>query len=199
MKGQTKISMVFLGIIAIVALFGLLTMLKGNLTQLGIGVYDQGIAETYKFPPYRPGSPMPQYPAEATSRTIGSQTPILIFFKGEYGTMYEASMCWADLFPEIPSPKDMFSCYAVPVAGPMYEVTGWFPPTSAAMPKIYGGDIYCYLRTPYNREDMMDKLKRTLIPKGWITSIVNNQEVLNCQKGKYFIYPQGVRPGYYYG
>lgn len=202
MKAQTKISLIFLGIIAIVALIGLLILLKGTITQMGIGVYDEGIAQTYKIPPYRPGMPPMEFPAGPTE-TIGADTPFMIFFKGTYGTIYESAQCWADLYPKIAQPKDMFSCYAVPVAGPMYEVTGWFPPSSYALPKApggmtgpIGGDIYCYLRTPLDRYGMMEKLKPKLLEKGWYISIVNGQETLNCQKGKEFIFPQGLPAGY---
>jgi len=201
----TKLAIIFLGIIAVVAVIGLLLLLKGNITQMGIGGgYDQGIAQTYKLPPFQPGKAY-QFPA-GPEETIGSRTPLMIFFKGTYATIYESSQCWADLYPTLPSPQDMFSCYVVPTAGVAEEVTGNFPPSSTALPKApggmegrIGGDVYCYERTPRDRNQMMTKLKPILLEKGWYISIVNNQEVLNCQKGKEFIFPQGHRPGYYWG
>ncbi|VVB81311.1 Uncharacterised protein [uncultured archaeon] len=201
---KTKLGLIFLGIVALVAVIGLLLMLKGNITQMGVGGgYDEGIAPVFKLPPFRPGEPAAEFPA-GPMETIGTRTPLMIFFKGTYGTIYESSQCWADLFPILPAPQDMFSCYVVPTAGVAEEVTGYFPPSSTALPKApggmegrIGGDVYCYERTPRDRDQMMDKLKSKLAEKGWYISIVNNQEVLNCQKGKEFIYPQGHRPGYY--
>jgi len=123
----------------------------------------------------------------------------MIFFKGEYGTIAEMSKCWNDLTFIMAAPQDAFSCYSVPASGPAYEATGWFWPTSAAMPKpLYqiGGDVYCYENTPYDRTEMYNRLKIVLSKKGWVPGIINNQDVLLCQKGAYFIYPQGLKTPY---
>jgi hypothetical protein len=49
---KTKLALIFLGVIAVVAIIGFLLMLKGNITHLAIGGgYDKGIAEVFKLPP----------------------------------------------------------------------------------------------------------------------------------------------------
>jgi hypothetical protein len=190
-----------ISIIAIVGLVLLFTNQMAGMTQLGIGdSYGQepGIAPVTQLPPYMPGGPRTEFPA-GPSETIGTRTPFMIFFKGEYGTIAEMSKCWNDLTFIMAAPQDAFSCYSVPASGPAYEATGWFWPTSAAMPKpLYqiGGDVYCYENTPYDRTEMYNRLKIVLNKKGWVPGIINNQDVLLCQKGAYFIYPQGLNTPY---
>ena len=204
---KLRLGLIFLGIVAVVALAGLTLMLTKPAiggTDFAIGEsytwgQQRGIAQTYPAPPYRKWTgPLREYPAWApTVTTIGRRTPFMIFFKGEYGNIYESSKCWADLFPYIPAPKDKFSCYVVPTTGVAYEVTGWFPPSSSASPRPpvgyeggLGGDVNCYLRTPLDRDAMYSKLYPIVKKKGWTTVEVNNQDVLMCSKGAYFIFPQ---------
>lgn len=201
-QADNKIFLVaIIAIILIVALVLFFTSRISGVTQLGIGdSYGQepGIAPVIQLPPYMPGGPRPEFPA-GPSETIGTRTPIMIFFKGEYGTIAEMSKCWNDLAFTMAAPQDAFSCYSVPTSGPAKEVTGWFWPTSGAMPKpLYqlGGDVYCYERTPYDRTEMYNRLKIVLGKKGWVPGIINNQDILLCQKGEYFIFPQGLRTPY---
>ncbi len=187
-----------IAIIAIVTLVLLFTSQLSGITQLGIGDSygpEPGIVPLTKLPPRVPFGPTPEFPA-GPSETIGTSTPFMIFFRGEYGTIAEMSKCWNDLSFFMAAPQDAFSCYSVPTSGPAYEVTGWFWPTSSAMPKpLYqiGGDVYCYEQFPYERYKLFDKLKIYLEPKGWLVGQVNGEDVLLCQKGAYFIYPQGLR------
>lgn len=190
-----------IAIISIVALVLFFTNRFSQVTQLGIGdPYgpEPGIVPLVKLPPYMPGGPRTEFPA-GPSETIGSRTPLMIFFKGEYGTIAEMSKCWNDLAFRMAAPQDAFSCYSVPASGPAQEVTGWFWPTSSAMPKpLYqlGGDIYCYENTPYDRTELYNRLKTILAKNGWVPGVINNQDVLLCQKGEYFIFPQGLRTPY---
>jgi hypothetical protein len=203
-KGQTKIGLILLAIIAIIAVVGLILMfIKPGATQLGIGdIYgpERGIVTTVPIPPYQPGGPAPQFPAAPTG-TIGTRTPAMIFFRGEYANIAEMSKCWSDLAFEMLAPQDAFSCYVLPTTGPAYEVTGFFWPSTAALPRpLYdlGGDIYCYERSPYDRDALISRLKGILAKKGWGTDTINNKEVLVCSKGATFLFPQGLPPGYGY-
>jgi len=199
MKKAQSNRIFLLGAVAIIAIVGLVLLFeKAGTTQLGIGdPYGPtpGIAEVTPLPPYMPYGPTPEFPAGPTE-TIGSRTPFMIFFKGEYGTIREMSKCWNDLSWKMAAPQEAFSCYSVPTSGPAEEVTGWFWPTSSAMPKpLYqiGGDVWCYERTPYDRNLLFDRFQPILQKEGWGLGEVNGLPVLLCQKGEYFIYPQGYR------
>ena len=198
-KAQAGNNLFLLGAVAIIAIVGLVLLFTNQLsgiTQLGIGDSygpEPGIAPITPIPPYQPGGPTPEFPA-GPSETIGTRTPLMIFFRGEYGNIRDMSKCWNDLVWKMAAPQDAFSCYSVPTSGPAYEVTGYFWPTSAALPKpLYqlGGDIYCYERSPYNRAAMFSKLKTQLADNGWQVGTVNGQDVLLCQKGAVFVFPQG--------
>ncbi len=193
-KGQIRVALVILAVIAIVALTGLILLFnEPGLNPRNIGnIYRGGIVETTKLPRYVPGGPEPEFPA-GEEKTIGSRTPIMIFFKGEFRNIREMSICWNDLTFKIPAPEDAFSCYAVPTTGPAEEVTGWFWPDSSAKPRPFyqiGGDIYCYERTPHNRVELMNRIAEIGKEKGWTIGKMNNEDVLLCQKGQKFIYPQ---------
>ncbi len=186
-----------ISIIAIVGLVLLFTNQMAGMTQFGIGDSygtEPGIAPLTKLPPRTPfGGPMPEFPA-GPSTTIGTRTPFMIFFRGEYGNIADMSKCWNDLTFIMAAPQSAFSCYSVPTSGPAYEVTGYFWPTDSSQPKpLYqlGGDIYCYEGSSYDRAAMFDTLNKKLAGKGWKTGVVNGQDILLCQKGAYFLYPQG--------
>lgn len=120
-KEQLTIPLVFLGIVAIIAVIGLiLLVMKPSGTGLGIGAsYRGGIAIASEIPPYMPGGPSQQFPAyQGGVSTRGTRTPVMVFFRGEYGNINEASKCWADLWPLLPIPKEVFSCYVVPTTLP---------------------------------------------------------------------------------
>lgn len=197
-RAQLNIALVLLAIVAIIALTGLILLFtRPGATQAGIGdVYGspRGIAETLPLPPYDPSRPY-EFPAAPVTRTIGTRSPIMVFFRGEYSNIYDMSKCWNDLAFEMADPQSAFSCFAVPTTGVAYEVTGFFWPTSSALPRPLfdiGGDIYCYENSPYDRLQLLDRLKAILVPKGWIVGYVNNVEVVECKKGATFIFPQGI-------
>lgn len=193
-------ALILFGMISIVTLVGLVLLFVQNYsaTPYNVGdIYGQnpGIAPLTKLPPYRPGGPEPQFPA-GPLRTIGSRTPAMIFFKGEYSNIYEMSKCWSDLYPAMAAAQDAFKCYAVPTSSPEYEVTGWFWPTSSALPRpLYdiGGDIYCYENFPYDRNTLIDRLKPIVLKAGWDIQTVNGEDVLMCTKGANFQFPQGLQ------
>lgn len=192
-RGQT--STFILGIVLIVAISALvLVMVNKGLSAYGVSeVYGGGIAQTTPLPPYMAGGPQPQVPS-GPMQTVGSRTPIMIFFKGEFRTIREMSVCWNDLSFKIPAPQDAFSCYAVPTTGVSEEVTGFFWPSSSAAPKPFfqiGGDVYCYERTPYNRTQLLERIYEMGKEKGWSMGKMNGQDVLLCQKGE-FVFPQGM-------
>ncbi len=196
-KAQTRIALVLLAIVAIIALVGLVLMYtQPGATPYGIGVPygpEPGIAPTIPLPPYDPNRPI-EFPAGPISQTIGTRNPIMIFFRGEYSNIADMSKCWSDLAFNMADAQGAFSCFAVPTTGVAYEVTGHFWPSSSALPRpMYdiGGDIYCYERSPYDRQQLLERLKALLIPKGWQVGYVNNVEVIECKKGATFIYPQG--------
>lgn len=182
-----------LGILSLIMLFTLPTP-----TQLSIsepyGWGQQGIAEPVKLPPYKPFSPQPQFPAAYDTKTIGTRTPFMIFFKGEYGNINEMSKCFNDLSWVMVAPQESFKCYSVPTTLPAEEVTGFFWPTSSALPKPFyqiGGDIYCYENFPYERSALFNRLKPIVEKDGWSVGKMNNEDILLCLKGETFIYPQG--------
>jgi len=199
-KAQAANKFFLLGAVSIIAIVGLVlffTNQMAGITQLGIGNSygsEPGIVPITELPPYMPGGPTPEFPA-GPSETIGTRTPFMIFFRGEYGNIGDMSKCWNDLAFFMAAPQEAFSCYSVPTSGPAKEVTGWYWPESSAAPKpLYqiGGDIYCYERTPYDRAAMFERMKLHLDEKGWGTGQVNGQDVLICQKGAYFMFPQGI-------
>lgn len=203
-KAQTANKFFLIGAIAIIAIVALVlffTNRMAGITQLSIGDSygpDPGIMPVTKLPPYMPFGPRPEFPA-GPEESIGTRTPFMIFFRGEYGTINEMSKCWNDMSWHMAAPQEAFSCFAVPVQGPAYEVTGWFWPTSNAMPKpLYqlGGDIYCYERSPYDRATLFDKMTKYLLDNGWGIGQINGQDVLLCQKGAEFIFPQGLSRTY---
>jgi hypothetical protein len=195
---MTQNKLLLLGAISIIAIVGLVLLFTNQMagmTQFGIGDSygtEPGIAPLTKLPPRTPFGQAVEFPA-GPSTTIGTRTPIMIFFRGEYGNIADMSKCWADLTPIMAAPQEAFSCYQVPTSGPAYEVVGSFWPTSSAMPKpLYqlGGDMYCYENSLYDRAALFDTLHKKLADK-WEVGTINGQDVMLCQKGAYFIFPQG--------
>ena len=194
-RGRFSVQAIVLTIVLVVTFAGLFFLInESGRTAYSIGdVYgEKGIAPLTQLPRYVHGGPTPEFPA-GPMETIGTRTPFMIFFKGEYRNIREMSVCWNDLSWKLPVPEDAFTCYSVPTSGPAEEVTGWFWPDSSAAPRpLYqlGGDVYCYEHDPYKRELMMNRLKDGLLTKGWEVSQVNGMDVLMCKKGEKFLYPQ---------
>lgn len=195
-RGQLKLETFVLISVLIVSLSAV-AFLAGPLGLAALGVgdpYNGGIAETTELPRYYPGMPTPEFPT-GEENTVGSRTPIMVFFKGEFRNIKEMSICWNDLAFKMAAPQDAFTCYSVPTTGPAQEVSGWFWPDSSAAPRPFyqiGGDVYCYERTPYNRTQLMDRIYSIGKEKGWSYGTMNGEEILLCQKGQRFIYPQGI-------
>jgi len=199
-KAQTRIALVLLAIVAVIALVGLVLLYTTpGATQYGIGEpygSQPGIVSVQQLPQYLPYAPVPEFPASTTMKTIGSQTPVMLFFKGEYASIEDMGKCWSDLWPKMAAPKDAFDCYVVPSSGPAQEVKGFFWPSTSALPRpLYqmGGDILCYVNTPYDREALVDRLKILVEEAGWRVDKVNDKEVLVCSQGPAYIFPQGLR------
>ncbi|MBI4146860.1 hypothetical protein HY489_06005 [Candidatus Woesearchaeota archaeon] len=192
-RGQTRIGIVLLCLVGLVAISGIVWVSNAGIEGLNVGeVYGKGIAQTTPLPRYVPGGPQPEFPSGPDS-TVGSRTPLMIFFKGEFRTIREMSICWNDVSFKIPSPQEAFSCYSVPTTSPAEEVTGWFWPSSESDPKPFyqiGGDVYCYERTPYDRQQLMERIYELGKEKGWTMGKMNGEDVVLCQKGQKFLYPQ---------
>ncbi|RJQ22581.1 hypothetical protein C4580_00850 [Candidatus Woesearchaeota archaeon] len=193
-RGQVRSETIVLAVVLLIALGGILFLLgTSGLAAYGVSeVYRGGIAQVTELPRYVPGGPEPQFPAGAEN-TVGSRTPLVIMFKGEFRNIKEMSVCWNDLAFKIPAPQDAFSCYSVPTTGPSREVTGWFWPDNSAAPRpLYqlGGDVYCYENTPYDREQLMDRIYEIGKEKGWAYGKMNNEDVVLCLKGERFLFPQ---------
>jgi len=198
-----KTSLIVLGIVTIIATLGLILIFTIQITApLAIGDSygtQPGIVTPTPLPPFYPTYPYVQteYPSFLDSKTIGSRTPLLRFFPGgSFGTIYESAQCWADLYPKLTAPQDMFSCYVVPSKGVAREATGWFPPSSTALPKLpagpLGGQVLCYERTPRDREEMFNTLAPILAEKNWAIGNVNGLPTLDCYNTQ-FVFPQGMR------
>lgn len=213
MKREQALTTIVLGVTAMAAVIALLILFTktGSATHFAIGdaypsgQQDRGIGETYPLPKYvrydgygRPMGPAPELPAPTAGiETIGTRTPAMIFFRGEHAGIEDMSKCWSDLAWQMAAPKDALSCYVVPTTGGhVQEVTGWFPPSSAARPRLpagyegrLGGDVYCYTNTAIERNSLVERLTKPLQLEGWQLGTVNGQDVLMCLKGA-FPFPQ---------
>lgn len=197
-----KISLMVLGIVSLIAIIGLIIIFTIKpMAPLAIGDSygpQPGIVTPTPMPayPYIPNAQI-EYPAPFDSKTIGSRTPLIRFFPGgSFGSIYESAQCWADLYPKLTAPEEMFSCYVVPVKGVAKEVTGWFPPSSTALPKLpagrLGGEVLCYERTPRDRDELFSTLAPILIEKNWTIGNVNGLPTLDCYNTQY-VFPQGLK------
>ena len=156
-RGQTGIGLVILGVVAIIAVIGLVLLFTrasregALLTDLSIGnTYqtvnpdvDSGISQVY-VTPSGPRAPQVVYPAgpgyyPSAVQTKGSRTPSFIvsgrYTTGGFASIEDLYACERDLMtgPKIGVPHDMFNCYSVPNKGSTgAEVEGNFPGDSAA-------------------------------------------------------------------
>jgi hypothetical protein len=195
-----KALLIIFGIVAVASTLGLVLIFTSQTTApLAIGDSygpQPGIVTPTPLPPYNPYV-QTEYPAPLDYKTIGTRTPLLRFFPGgSFGSIYESAQCWGDLYPKITAPEDVFSCYVVPVKGVAEEVTGWYPPSSTALPKIpagrLGGEVLCYERTPRDRQEMFNTLAPILLEKNWKIGNVNGLPTLDCYNSQY-IFPQGLK------
>ncbi len=156
-KGQTGIALVILGVVAIIAVIGLVLLFTraskpaqgaalldlsvGNAYGSGPNYGAEGIANTYPTQAYQPGVPQVAYPAYVQYpggvSTRGSRTPSFIvsgkFAQGGFASLEDVYGCERDLTlgPKIGVPHDQFNCYAVPNKAGSNAV-GFFPPDSSA-------------------------------------------------------------------
>ena len=169
-KGQTGIALVILGVVAIIAVIGLVLLFTrasqsqgALLTDLSIGnSYNgeagQGISPLYPTTQYIssrnyavPVNPERAYPAymqySSAVTTKGTRVPAFVisgrFAGGGFASLEDIYGCERDLTlgPKIGVPHDMFNCYAVPNKGQTEEVEGWYPPASSASARPPEGDI----------------------------------------------------------
>lgn len=156
-KGQTGIALVILGVVAIIAVIGLVLLFTraskqaqgaalldlsiGNSYGSGPQYGAEGISNTYPTEAYAPGVPQIAYPAyrpyPGGVSTRGSRTPAFIisgkYAYGGFASIEDLYGCERDLTvgSKIGVPHDQFNCYAVPnKAGS--QATGFYPPDSAA-------------------------------------------------------------------
>lgn len=158
-RGQTGIGLVILGVVAIIAVIGLVLLFTrasqsegALLTDLGVGnIYgggntgedNVGISQVYETPT-GPGAPQVVYPAgpgyyPSAVQTKGSRTPAFVvsgrYTTGGFASIEDLYACERDLMtgPKIGVPHDMFNCYSVPNKGTTgVEVEGNFPGASSA-------------------------------------------------------------------
>lgn len=164
-KAQTGIALVILGVIAIIAVIGLVLLFTNASAQgAAIGVSygdDRGIATTYPAPTI--GGPAVAYPAySASSVTKTARTPAFIVsakFAGVntgYADLQQVYGCeWSIMTgSKVGVPHDQFNCYSVPNVQGSGDATGMYPRSSSAEPRVpkyespymgkLGGDMYCY-------------------------------------------------------
>lgn len=157
-RGQQSIGLVILGVVAIIAVIGLVLLFTrasqnsgALLTDLSIGnnygtvnpdnAY--GIANTYQTAT-NVMTPQQEYPAPAgyypnAVATRGTRTPAFIvsgqFAQGGYASIEDLYACETDLTVGsfIGVPHDQFNCYTVPnKGGTGAEVEGFYPRASSA-------------------------------------------------------------------
>ncbi len=168
-KAQTGIGLVILGVVAIIAVIGLVLLFTrasktegALLTDLSIGnvygggtVPGQGISPYVSTPDYVPNVPPVAYPAPPSAypggSTYGTRNPSFIIMG--YTSVEDLYGCERDLnMAGIPVPHNLFNCYALPVKGQTgQQVEGYYPPSSAAQKRPYydttgkiGGNMACY-------------------------------------------------------
>jgi hypothetical protein len=205
-KAQTKIGLVLLAIVSIIALVGLILMFtQPGATPYSIGIPygpQPGIAQTVPAYPTYPGAPTQQYPAgEIPIVSIGGEVPVLVLFKGQWATISEMGLCLADLQPYYAAFEDAVSCYVVPTTGVAVEVVGWYLPSTSWKGRLpneafnYGGDIYCFLNTPYDRDAFAERILGLFKdkPDKWTQAQGPNGEKIAMCNADYEPRPQGLK------
>lgn len=169
-KAQIGIGLVILGVVAIIAVIGLVLLFTragqpegALLTDLSIGnVYGggtvgagKGISPGVQTPQYRPRQPQIAYPAPVSafpsSGTFGRRTPAFVILG--YTSLEDMYGCERDLqLAGVPVPHDLFNCYALPAKSTTgVGAQGIYPPASSAEKRPYydvrgktGGNMACY-------------------------------------------------------
>jgi hypothetical protein len=166
-KGQTGIALVILGVVAIIAVIGLVLLFTrasktqgalltdfsvGNSYGAGQNQGGYGVGSTIPVPEYYriQNYQQPLYTDKPTADytkaglvTQGSRTPAFIATAGEgYPSLDEARACVTDLHvgAHILAPADTFNFYQVPEETGSPEVVGFYPGDSSAQGRITAGN-----------------------------------------------------------
>jgi len=157
-RGQQSIGLVILGVVAIIAVIGLVLLFTRASQNSGALLTDLSIGNTYSTvnPDGSSGiantfvtetnvmTPQREYPAPAgyypnAVATRGTRTPAFIvsgqFATGGFASIEDLYACETDLQlgPFVGVPHDQFNCYAVPNKGSTgAEVEGFYPRASSA-------------------------------------------------------------------
>jgi len=164
-RGNVGIGLVILGVVAIIAVIGLVLLFTrasqpqgAASTDFSIGDsyggggagYGAGIGQKYPTPQYQPGytypsgtGPQVAYPASPAlyaGNTYGTRSPQ--FIVAGYTSIEDMYGCSNDLKQAgIPVPHNLFNCFALPVKGASEEVQGFYPPASSAYRRPETGDL----------------------------------------------------------
>lgn len=167
-RGQVSTGMVILGVVAIIAVIGLVLLFTragtsaqavGDLYKTGYRT-SEGIAQTFPVSPNPTGQsnvyPQRQYPAAGypmtQPSTVGARTPAFII-AGGYNSVEATYECNGDLMEAtlMRNIEEAFNCYTVPVKGVSEAAAGMYPRASSAYARPNegtigktGGDVYCY-------------------------------------------------------
>ncbi len=189
-RGQQGIGLVILGVVAIIAVIGLVLLFTrasaegAASTELSIGniygggnVPGEGIVtppDTVQYQPgYVPMAPQVSYPAPVgySRATHGTRTPAYVVLG--YTSLEDLYGCNNDLTLAGIYANDMFNCFALPSKGSTSgNAEGMYPPASSAYKRPAtgdlgktGGDIACY-RNSVGEEGQVangEKLTRDLL------------------------------------
>jgi len=188
-RGQAGVGLVILGVVAIIAVIGLVLLFtrasaQGKvISDLSIGNSYQGSEQgiSYDYPtPQSPRAPDVNVPAPTDWKTRGvetkgSRTPAFIvsgrYAHGGYASLEDLYGCNRDLQvgAKIPVPAQAFNCFAVPNKGTTDGGgVGYFPTDSAAQPRPpqsiqgkLGGDMYCYANSYGSEQQVPDSEAKT--------------------------------------
>ncbi len=191
-RGQTGIGLVLLGVIAIIAVIGLVLLFtrastsggavyypqQNAVTQSGIGDnygYNAGIGSTTGTPKSVPGQPMMSYPAPPGypgTTTKGARTPAFIVrHKGSkgYASIENYYGCMTDLHAGagILAPGDTFNAYTIPIKGTTYG-QGNYPIASSAYGEWqtkFGGTVLAFANSVGGHPNSENLIRENLITR----------------------------------
>lgn len=192
-RGQSGIGLVILGVVAIIAVIGLVLLFtragaQGAMTSQYVDAYttyqgignpygpgQMGIGSQYPVPPVlrQQGGwtePMTQMPAYGSGATTTAQPPVVVMFQADYGAVDTTTYCYRDLFStNQASPQDFYRCYVTDPRGVEEPGKGFFPPSSPAYAKVpaglkgRGGRVFCFAPAGYDRDAIADRLEASLV------------------------------------
>jgi len=154
-RGQIGIGLVLLGIVAIIAVIGLVLLFTrasaegasvGNSYGSGQTPWGYGIGEETQVPPYSPNRPYLDKPyyGKAGYTTQGSRTPAFVIAplgKGGYASLDEIHACYNDLVFKLSMGTNLFDSYQVPEETSMSPAArGMFYGDSSAQSRINAGN-----------------------------------------------------------